>query len=48
MLRVKATVVLVVTGPLQAVTLKLGECVQVIPGKTFEVSVQKSADLGTL
>ena len=44
---VKATVVPVVIGALGAVTHKLGEWLQQIPGTTSEVSVQKSAVLGT-
>ena len=44
---IKATVVPVVIGPLGAVTHKLGEWLQQIPGTTSEVSVQKSAVLGT-
>ena len=44
---VKATVVPVVIGALGAVTHKLGEWLQQIPGTTSEVSVQKSTVLGT-
>ncbi len=44
---VKATVVPVVIGALGAVTHKLGEWLQQIPGTTSEVSVQKSAILRT-
>ncbi len=47
MWKVRATVVPVVIGALGAVTPKLGEWLQQIPGKTSEVSVQKSAVLGT-
>ncbi|KAF7654704.1 hypothetical protein LDENG_00066000, partial [Lucifuga dentata] len=45
--KVKSKVVPVVTGALRAVTPKLGEWLQEIPGTTSEVSVQKSAVLGT-
>ena len=44
---VTATVVPVVIGALGAVTYKLGEWLQQIQRKTSEVSVQKSAVLGT-
>ncbi|XP_076744288.1 uncharacterized protein LOC143420307 [Maylandia zebra] len=47
MWRVKVTVVPVVIGALGAVTPKLGEWLQQIPGITSEISVQKSAVLGT-
>ncbi|CAI5656802.1 unnamed protein product [Oreochromis niloticus] len=47
MWRVKVTVVPVVIGALGAVTPKLGEWLQQIPGTTSEISVQKSAVLGT-
>ena len=43
----KATVVPVVIGALGAVTPKLEEWLQQIPGKTSDISVQKSAVLGT-
>ncbi|KAF7650224.1 hypothetical protein LDENG_00129190, partial [Lucifuga dentata] len=46
--KVKSKVVPVVTGALRAVTPKLGEWLQGIPGTTFEVSVQKSAVLEQL
>ncbi|KAL4000544.1 hypothetical protein ACER0C_008315 [Sarotherodon galilaeus] len=46
MWRVKITVVPVVIGALGAVTPKLGEWLQQIPGTTSEISVQKSAVLG--
>ncbi|KAF7666152.1 hypothetical protein LDENG_00119050 [Lucifuga dentata] len=45
--KVKSKVVPVVIGALGAVTPKLGEWLQEIPGTTSEVSVQKSAVLGT-
>ncbi|CAK6975403.1 hypothetical protein D4764_15G0008790, partial [Scomber scombrus] len=44
---VKATVVPVVIGALGAMTHKLEEWLQQTPGTTSEVSVQKSAVLGT-
>ena len=44
---VKAKVVPVVIGALVAVTPKLGEWLQQIPGRTSEISVQKSGILGT-
>ncbi|KAF7643082.1 hypothetical protein LDENG_00244990 [Lucifuga dentata] len=44
MWKVKSTVVI---GALGAVTPKLGEWLQQIPGTTSEISVQKSAVLGT-
>ena len=44
---VKAKVIPVVIGALGAVTPKLGEWLQQIPGRTSEISVQKSALLGT-
>ena len=47
MWKVKASVVPVVVGALGAVTPKLGEWLQQIPGTTSETSVQKSAVLGT-
>uniref|UniRef100_A0A669EZW7 Reverse transcriptase domain-containing protein n=1 Tax=Oreochromis niloticus TaxID=8128 RepID=A0A669EZW7_ORENI len=47
MWRIKVTVVPVVIGALGAVTPKLGEWLQQIPGTTSEISVQKSAVLGT-
>lgn len=47
MWRGKATVVSVVIGGLRAVTLKLGECVKAIPGKTSKISIQKITNLGT-
>ncbi len=47
MWKVKASVVPVVVGALRAVTPKLGEWLQQIPGTTSEASVQKSAVLGT-
>uniref|UniRef100_A0A3Q0S451 Immunoglobulin V-set domain-containing protein n=1 Tax=Amphilophus citrinellus TaxID=61819 RepID=A0A3Q0S451_AMPCI len=47
MWKVKVTVVPVVIGTLGAVTPKLGERLQQIPGTTSEISVQKSAILGT-
>ena len=47
MWKVKASVVPVVVGALGAVTPKLGEWLQQIPGTTSEASVQKSAVLGT-
>lgn len=43
----KAAVVPVVIGALRALTHKLGEWFQQIPGKTSEITVQKSAVLGT-
>ncbi|TWW67366.1 hypothetical protein D4764_02G0004070 [Takifugu flavidus] len=43
----KATVVLVVIGTLGAVTPNLSKWLQQIPGTTSEISVQKSAVLGT-
>lgn len=43
MWRVRVTVVLVVSGVLGALTPKLGELLQQIPGTTSEISVQKSA-----
>ena len=45
--KVKASVVPVVIGALGAVTPKLEEWLQQIPGKTSDISVQKSAVLGT-
>ncbi|KAF7645372.1 hypothetical protein LDENG_00205860, partial [Lucifuga dentata] len=45
--KVKSKVVPMVIGALRAVTPKLGEWLQEIPGTTSEVSVQKSAVLGT-
>ena len=45
--KVKAKVVPVVIGALGAVTPKLEEWLQQIPGTTSELSVQKSAVLGT-
>ena len=45
---VKATVMPVVIGALGAVTHKLGEWLQQIPGTTSEVSVQRSVVLGTV
>ena len=45
--KVKAKVVPVVIGTLGAVTPKLEEWLQQIPGTTSELSVQKSAVLGT-
>ncbi|KAF7670308.1 hypothetical protein LDENG_00271880, partial [Lucifuga dentata] len=45
--KVKSKVVPVIIVALGAVTPKLGEWVQENPGTTFEVSVQKSAVLGT-
>ena len=45
--KVKATVVPVVIGALGAVTPKLEEWLQQVPGKTSDISVQKSAVLGT-
>ncbi|KAK7879105.1 hypothetical protein WMY93_034112 [Mugilogobius chulae] len=45
--KVKATVVPVVIGALGAVTPKLDEWLQHIPGSTPDISVQKSAVLGT-
>ena len=45
--KVKAKVVPVVVGALGAVTPKLGDWLQQIPGTTLELSVQKSAWLGT-
>ncbi|KAK7895269.1 hypothetical protein WMY93_020594 [Mugilogobius chulae] len=45
--KVKATVVPVVIGALGAVTPKLDEWLQHIPGSTSDISVQKSAVLGT-
>ncbi|KAK7925436.1 hypothetical protein WMY93_007746 [Mugilogobius chulae] len=45
--KVKATVVPVVIGALGAVTPKLDEWLQHIPGTTADISVQKSAVLGT-
>ncbi|KAK7922439.1 hypothetical protein WMY93_009341 [Mugilogobius chulae] len=45
--KVKATVVPVVIGALGAVTPKLDEWLQHIPGSTSGISVQKSAVLGT-
>ncbi|XP_078808275.1 uncharacterized protein LOC144994388 [Oryzias latipes] len=45
--KVKVTVVPVVIGALGAVTLKLEEWLQQIPGKTSDLSVQKSAVLRT-
>ena len=47
MWKAKASVVPVVVGALGAVTPKLGEWLQQIPGTTTEASVQKSAVLGT-
>ena len=47
MWKIKADVVPVVEGALGAVTPKLGEWLQQIPGTTSEASVQKSAVLGT-
>ncbi|XP_077138906.1 uncharacterized protein LOC143804564 [Ranitomeya variabilis] len=47
MWKVKATVILAVLGALRTVTPKLEECLQQIPGATSELSVQKSAMLGT-
>ena len=44
---VKATVVPVVIGALGAVTYKLGEWLQQIPGTTPEISAQRSTVLGT-
>ncbi len=44
---VKATVVPVSIRALKAVTPKLGEWLQQIPGTTSEISVKKSAVLGT-
>ena len=43
----KASVVPVVVRALRAVTPKLGEWLQQIPGTTSEASVQKSTVLGT-
>ena len=45
--KVKAIVVPVVRGALGAVTPKLEEWLQQIPGTTSELSVQRSAGLGT-
>ncbi|KAJ0057310.1 hypothetical protein NL108_002264 [Boleophthalmus pectinirostris] len=45
--KVKASVVPVVISALGAVTPKLEEWLQKIPGKTTDISVQKSAVLGT-
>ena len=45
--KVKASVVPVVVGALGAVTPKLEEWLQQIPGNTSDISVQKSAVLGT-
>lgn len=45
--KVKSKVVLVVAGALGAMTPKLAESLQQIPGKTTKVSVQKSAVFGT-
>ncbi|KAF7659580.1 hypothetical protein LDENG_00296350 [Lucifuga dentata] len=45
--KVKSKVVPVVNGALGAVTPKLGEWLQEIPGTTSEVSIQKSAVLRT-
>ena len=47
MRKVKAKVVPGVVGALGAVAPKLGEWLQQIPGTTSELSVQKSAVLGT-
>ncbi|XP_024121103.1 uncharacterized protein LOC112142083 [Oryzias melastigma] len=44
--KVKVTVVPVVIGALGAVTSKLEEWLQQIPGKTSDISVQKRAELG--
>ena len=46
MWRVKALVVPVVIGELWAVTPKLGEWLQQIPGMTLEISIQKRAHGG--
>uniref|UniRef100_A0A8C8DT49 Uncharacterized protein n=1 Tax=Oryzias sinensis TaxID=183150 RepID=A0A8C8DT49_9TELE len=45
--KVKVTVVTVVIGALGAVTPKLEEWLQQIPGKISDISIQKSAVLGT-
>ena len=47
MWKVKAKVVPVVEGALGAVTPKLGEWLQQIPGTASELSVQEIAELGT-
>ena len=47
MWKVKCNVIPFVVGPLGAVTPKLGEWLQQIPGSTPEASFQKSAVLGT-
>ena len=45
MWKLKAAVVPVVIGALMAVTPKLGQWLQLIPGTTSEISVQKSTGL---
>ena len=42
---VKASLVPVVMGTLGAIMPKLGECLQLIPGITSEISVQKTTIL---
>ena len=48
MWKVKAKVVPVVVGALGAVTPKVGEGLQQIPGTPSELSIQKNAMLGTV
>lgn len=47
MVRVNSSVVPVVKGALRALTPKLEECLQQIPGIKSEISVSKSAKIGT-